>query len=179
MITVLHVIGLDPGDTTAWARLAVPYKSIYGNEPGEVLEFDVGEFYKDTNETVDGICSLARQTQSLAYLTGPALVCEDWDQDPRFKNTDPAVLSPVRIAAALGYAVYLGKAGDSLLMLQGRSMAKGTATDERLRAWGLYTEGSDHIRDATRQAITSIRRAKSKPHVRDLMWRPQNPPLWT
>jgi hypothetical protein len=170
VITVLHVIGIDPGKTTGWCRLTVPFKSIYGNAQSEILEWDFGELHKDENAMVDELCLLARTTQSLAYLTGPGLVCEDWSIDPRFKSTDPESLSPVRIAAALGYAVYLGKAGDSKLVLQDRSLAKSTATDDRLRAWGLYEPGSDHIRDATRHAVTALRRAKAKPEFRDRLW---------
>lgn len=194
MITVLHVLGIDPGKTTGWCRITIPYKSIYGDDPSQILEWDTGEFHKSENEQVDAICSLARTTQSLAYLTGPALVVscqsyditstppalvvEDWDQDPSFKSTDTEALSPVRLGAALSYAVHLGKAGDSHIVFQGRSLAKSTATDERLKAWGMYTVGSDHERDATRHAITALRRAKANPAFRDDLWARQNPPLW-
>jgi hypothetical protein len=171
MITELHTIGIDPGDTTGWCTITVPYKSVFFDQPSEILSWDYGEFQGAEELQVRNICSLARTTQSLAYLTGPVLVVEDWDVDPTFGSTDPAVLSPVRILAMLRYAAFRNEIPDSRVVPQGRTIAKSTATDERLKQWGLYTAGSDHIRDATRHAITALRRAKNNPEFRDACWR--------
>lgn len=167
----LHVIGIDPGENTGWCRLTIPRTSIYGKEPGEIVEWDYGEFTGPEPHQVRDICRLVRETQSLDFGVGPALVVEDFDIPPEAPTTDPVLLIPVRIAAMLRYAQFMGQLGpDALVMLQGRTDAKGTATDERLKLWGLYTAGSDHVRDATRHAIVAVRRAKAKVEVRNAMW---------
>ncbi len=101
-----------------------------------------------------------------------AIVCEDFDLMPRYPNTNAhTVLSPVRIAAKLALLACLDKIGDARLVMQGRTMAKSTATDDRLRAWGLYADrAGDHVGDATRHAITAVRRAKDSRELRENMW---------
>jgi len=185
----LHVLGIDPGGTTGWSLITVPRSSIYGKTPGQVLEFKYGEIHGPEDDQAIEISRLARQIQNLDYGIGPAVVVEDFDLMPHYNNTSAdVVLSPVRIAAKLQMLYHMGESeafrsgervrvslrlmGESLIVMQGRTMAKQTATDERLRAWGLYTHRTgDHIRDATRHAITAIRRAKSNQEFRDSMWR--------
>lgn len=168
----LHVLGIDPGGTTGWALLTVPRASIFGSQPASFLTIDYGEFYGPEDEQAIAIARLAREVQGLDYKIGPALVVEDFDLMAHYNNTDAAVvLSPVRIAAKLALLHHLGQTGDARLMMQGRTIAKETATDYRLRAWGLYIEQEgDHIRDAMRHAITSLRRAKDSAKFRDMMW---------
>lgn len=170
MTPEIHIVGIDPGGTTGWCRLTIPTRSIFGSEPGGILDWDTGEWRGDENKQADAICEFARTTQSLAYRIGPALVVEQWDHDPSFNNADEEPYSPLRIGAKLGYARHLGKMGDSTLNWQGRTQAKSTATDVRLREWGLYTKGSDHERDATRHAITALRRAKTDPRWAARLW---------
>jgi hypothetical protein len=175
----IHVLGLDPGGTTGWCRLTIPRLSLFGKQPSEIVEWDYGEFAGDEIEQVFQICRLAREVQGLSYRLGPALVIEDWDSDPSFKTTDPQALSPVRIGAMLRFAIGLGHMQnglavrmleDATLTFQGRTIAKSTATDDRLEAWGLYTAGSPHVRDATRHAVVALRRARSSAELRASMW---------
>jgi hypothetical protein len=174
----LHILGVDPGATTGWCRITVPRKTIYGDAPGEITEWETGEIKGDEPNQVRDLARLCRQIQSLDYKIGPAIVCEDFDVS-KLVTTDAEVLySPVRIAAMIRMCMALAAVpsytpmfGDALLVMQSRGMAKSTATDERLRAWGLWTKGSDHERDATRHAITALRRAKQKPAFRAQMWR--------
>jgi hypothetical protein len=158
----LHILGIDPGGTTGWARLTVPRMSIFGDEPSEIWEWDYGIFDGDEIEQAISISRLARTIQGLDYKTGPALMVEDWDQDPRFKSTDPTALSPVRIGSYLRLLHHQGAMGDSTLTFQGRTIAKRTATDDRLHAWHLYV-ANDHIRDAIRHAVVGLRRAADHP----------------
>jgi hypothetical protein len=170
MTPELHIVGIDPGGTTGWCQLTIPTKSIFGDEPGAIVEWDYGEFTGPEPKQAIAIGSLVRTIQSLAYKTGPALVCEDWDSDPRFKTTDPEALSPVRLGAMLKLLGEQKLLGDATLTFQGRSLAFSTATDARLKAWGLYVAGSDHIRAATRHAITMLRRAKAQPVLAAALW---------
>jgi hypothetical protein len=177
----LHVIGIDPGTHTGWARITVPRVSIFGDASPEVVEWDCGLFQGSEPEQVINIARLARETQGLDYHTGPALVIEAWDIDPEFDNTDPEILSPVRIGAMLtllryqtdqcrdhaGWPVWLG---DATITFQSRALAKQSVNDDRLKRRGFWTKGSDHIRDATRHALTALRRATENSEFAKELW---------
>lgn len=164
----IHVIGIDPGVTTGWARLTVPRASLYGGARGAILDWDSGEVFGPEEEQVKLLGRLARETQGLSYQVGPALVVEDFELMTDVLGED--VLSPVRIGAMLRYAAFRNELGDSRVFFQHRGQAKSTATDERLKAWGLYIRGSDHERDAMRHAITALRRASTSEDIRDELW---------
>lgn len=166
----LNMIALDPGGTTGICIAQVPRMSVYGSKPGRWLRLECREVTGDEDVQVDSICRIIREVQSLDYGIGPAVVGEQFDNDSPFNDDD--VFSPVRIMAKLEYARHLGKTGDSKIVYQTRGMAKSTATDDRLRAWGLYEEtvGSMHKRDATRHLITMLRRARKSARLRDRLW---------
>lgn len=166
----IHVIGVDPGGTTGWCRVTVPRASIFDRARSEIVEWDYGELAGPEVSQVFAFTRLVRETQSLDYKIGPAIVCESWDIDPRFKSTDPEALSPARIGAMLLYARECGQMGDAMVGFQSRVLAKTTLTDDRLRAAGMYVAGSAHIRDATRHALTFLRRAKQSQDLREEMW---------
>lgn len=169
----LHIIGIDPGGTTGWARLTVPRVSVLSGQPGEILEWDYGELQGTEPSQVRSLLRIARETQSLDYGVGPALLVEAWDQDPRFKNTDPEALSPARIGAMLAFCeeCYPELLGDAKLNFQSRVLAKTTMTDERLKRHGLWVPGSDHIQAAIRHAVTGLRRAKSSYAIAASFWK--------
>jgi hypothetical protein len=166
----IHVIGIDPGGTTGWCLLTVPRDTIFGREPGEILRWEYGEEGGNEAEQVLSLARLTRGIQSLDYQIGPALVVEAWDSDPSFKSTDPEALSPARIGGMLLYAKLRGDLSDALVTFQSRSLAKEALTDDRLKAAGMYVPGSDHIKDATRHALTALRRARKSPELRYAMW---------
>ena len=164
----LYVVGVDPGETTGIAVIGVPRGSIYAQEPGAVFHLEAHETAGSVTSQVNLICKIARR---IAGLTGPApaIMCEGFKL--RTKVTSQNVLAPVRVESALRYAVNTGRAGESLMppcIMPGE--AKGTATDDRLKAWGLWIPGSDHKRDAVRQCIMLVRRAKVDPAVRMSAW---------
>lgn len=173
----IHVIGIDPGGTTGWARFTIPRVCIFGDEEPSIVEWDYGVFQGPANEQVMAIARYARETQSLDYKCGPALVVEDWDPDPNFKVADKEVYSPIRIGAKLALLWHLSNPtipgpnwlGDATLTFQGRVIAKTTYTDERLKNLKLYV-ANDHIRDATRHALTAIRRARQNPEFAEELW---------
>lgn len=171
MVPELKIIGIDPGGTTGWAWLTVPRKCIYGKEPAQITEWDYGEVGGNELTQVKRLCELARTAQSLDYLVGPAMVIEGWDVDPEFKSLDEETLSPIRIGAMLKFAHYRGDMGkDVRLSFQSRGLAKEAYTDDRLRAAGMYVPGSDHIRDATRHALTALKRARKSVEYREVLW---------
>ncbi len=157
----LHIIGIDPGGTTGFCRLTVPRYSIFGDEPARIEEWDYGELAGLEPRQATELAVLAREVQGLDYKTGPALMCEAWDQDPSFESTDPEALSPARIGAMLTLLQFQGKLNDSTLHFQSRTFIRSSkaVTDDRLRKMGLYVPGSKHIQDATKHAIIGLRRA--------------------
>jgi hypothetical protein len=100
---------------------------------------------------------------------GAALVIEDFLL--RKKVMDRELLSPVRLTAALELAVdYEGF--HMTLHRQSPAEAKTTATDARLKEWGLYRRagGMEHARDADRHSITFLRKAKMRGSIRGEAW---------
>jgi hypothetical protein len=166
----LHVLGIDPGGTTGWYNITVPRYCMFGDEPSQIVEHDYGEFTGPEPRQSIEIARLAREIQSLDFRTGPAIMCEAWDQDPRFHSTDPETLSPVRIGAQLELLKEQKQLGDATLHFQSRSIAFSTATDERLHSWGLWIKGSEHVRAALRHAITALRRARENPDFANELW---------
>jgi len=166
----IHLMGIDPGGTTGWYNLTVPRNCIFGDAPSAILEHDWGEFTGPEPRQAIEIARLAREIQGMDYKVGPALVIEQWDQDPTFKSTDPEALSPVRLAAMLELLKEQKQLGDSSLVYQSRTLAFGTVTDERLKRWRLWVSGSDHVRAALRHGITALRRARENPEFAERLW---------
>jgi hypothetical protein len=168
----LKIIGIDPGGTTGWAWLTVPRYCIWGDAPSQIVEWDYGEISGPETKQVEKLCSIARTAQSLDYKVGPALIIEGWDVRPGFKSTDQDdPLSPIRIGAMLSYAHYRKEMGEDIrIAFQSASLAKEAFTDDRLRAAGMYVRSSRHVRDATRHALTALRRARGSAPFREALW---------
>lgn len=165
----LHIIGIDPGGKTGLCRFTIPRACIFSNAPSEIWEQEFRLFAGPEPEQALNIARYVRETQSLDYKTGPALIPEGWYQDPQFKSTDPEVLSPVRIGAMLVLLQCQGLLGDATITFQDRSIAMSTATDDRLKSWNLYGNQKD-IRAATKHAITALRRARQNQEFARKLW---------
>lgn len=100
---------------------------------------------------------------------GAAVVIEDFLL--RKKSMDRELLSPVRLTAALEYAVE-EQAMQMTLHRQQPSEAKTGADDERLKRWNLYKRagGQQHARDADRHAIIFLKKAKQRGSIRGQAW---------
>jgi hypothetical protein len=149
---------------------------MFRDEPSEITDWSTGEVYGDEDSQAVELARSIRGIQGMDWKLGPAVVCEDWDYGSPLK--DPAVYSPVRIAAKLKLLHHMGMMDDARFVLQSRTIAKSTATDERLRSWGFWVTGSDHERDAVRHAITALRRARQKKSVREKLWDPAWASIW-
>jgi hypothetical protein len=169
MTPEIIIIAIDPGGTSGLCRITVPTLSIFGNWPAEIIEWDYFALNGRETKQAREIAEYARQQQGLAFKVGPAVVSENWDQDPSFKSTDSEALSPCRINAMLAVLLDLGLMGDATLTLQPRAMAMSTMTDERLKQRHMYVTHKD-IRAATRHALTALRRAKTNPDLAVKLW---------
>jgi hypothetical protein len=166
------VVAIDPGGTTGWSVMCVEadalcdpdvsiLKSIAHRASGQV---DLGNEDAHAGELVE----------LLAAWPLAAVVIEDF-QLRTFKMSRE-LLSPVRITAKVEYALFHGLQDcvpeGRRVFKQNPSLAKSTATDDRLKQWRLYIRegGMEHARDADRHAITFLRRAKDKPKIRHAAW---------
>ena len=168
----LQLTGFDPGGTSGYVLLVVPRSCIFGDEDPQILEWDYGELNGPEPGQVTQLASLCRTWQGLAYKTGPAVVSEKWDADPTFKNADEEQYSPVRINGMLQYvwSEHPRLVGDATLHFQSRTQAFRAFNDERLRQRGLWTEGSAHIRAATKHALCALRRARESVQFAHELW---------
>ena len=185
LVTAPTVIGVDPGGTLGWSVMvvhpealvdpdvtilgnllhhangqirAIPPKVLTGKEP-KALELSLEERR----------CVRMLIQDVLSTWHGAAMVIEDFLL--RKKVMDRELLSPVRLTAALELALeYEGL--EMTLHRQSPSEAKSTATDDRLKSWGLYRRagGQQHARDADRHAITFLKKAKQRGSVRGAAW---------
>jgi hypothetical protein len=154
----LTVIGIDPGETTGWAKISIPRDSMFGDAPGEILDFKHGEFTGPETAQAKTFCRIAKR-----YIW-PTIALEDFTL--RTSVTSREVLAPVRVAAKIHLCIELGMAGSVIgVEWQLPAMAFDTMPDNRLRKAGLWVEGGEHERDAARHAMTLIRRAKRDPKL--------------
>jgi len=154
----LTVIGIDPGVTTGWAKITIPIDSIFGMASGEILDWQYGVLDGPETAQAQTFCHIAKR-----YIW-PAVAIEDFDNRKPLRNRE--YLAPVRVASKIQFAIEIGLAGQCCgLEWQMPAMAMETAPDHRLKKWDLYPPGPDHQKDATRHAITLIRRAKKDPKL--------------
>jgi hypothetical protein len=154
----LVVIGIDPGVTTGWAKITIPMDSIFGDEPGEIIDWKYGMLDGPETGQAQTFCRIAKR-----YIF-PAIAIEDFDNRRPLRNRE--YLAPVRVASKIEFCIQTGMAGQVTgHEWQMPSLAFETAPDDRLKRWGLYPPGPEHPKDATRHARTLIRRAKKDPKL--------------
>jgi hypothetical protein len=168
------VISLDPGGTTGWSVFSVEPDSLVDNDISilkSITHWRSGQIVGPEWQQEDSILEL------LAAWPGAAVCTEQFI--PRQANMGDEMYSPMRLNVLVKWAMRRGFDGvdefgnpPRQTFTQQPSMAMGTATDERLKAWGLYVRegGQEHARDATRHGITFLRRAKEKRNLRYRAW---------
>jgi hypothetical protein len=181
----LHVLSLDFGKVTGWARFTVPRERFYPDfreelpasykERPSVLDWKTGEIRGPESDQIWEVCRMVRAVQSLSWKVGPAVVPEGFDFGG--PQRDPEVYSPVRMTAMLMFCEEQTALLDNgKVTVMPRSLPKETYTDARLRELGFYVAGPDHRRDATRIALMALRRARAKMAYRDRLWGPREYP---
>jgi hypothetical protein len=167
----LWIQGIDYGKTTGVCLMSIPRASIFGNAPRSILSRHTWELTGSMRMQIRHITSIALR---VSMPTSPCLmVCEDFDLGGNRltgAGSEADVVASLRGGAALQHAVECGHAGNAVLVYQGRTLAFTTAKDERLKAWGMWDVGSDHKRDATRHAITMVRRISSGSVLASDIW---------
>lgn len=158
----LSVVWFDPGGTTGWCVMCVDGDAFL--KPGLNLERRIvhsaaGEITGTLESQLDEIIDLVDLWDFAAVGTEDFVL--------RKYSAGRELLIPVEVNAVLRYWC---KTVRRELHVQSPSLAKSTMTDERLRAAKLWTIGSDHARDATRHAMTFMRRCRDNGSLRDRAW---------
>lgn len=164
-------IALDPGGTTGWSVMCVEPDCLADPEISvlaSITHWAQGQVDGDEDDQARALVQL------IAAWPHAAVVVENFTL--RTFKQSRELLSPVRITAKLSYVMKHGledvAPAGRRMWLQEPSMAKSTATDDRLKDWGLYRRagGEEHARDATRHAITFLRRCSDRPKLRHNAW---------
>lgn len=164
------VIALDPGGTTGWSVMCVDVDALSDPDISilkSISHWAQGQVVGPENDQIKSIVDL------LAAWPNAAVVIEDFILRKYVQGRE--LLAPVRITAAVEYVFWRGAEGIGQpgrpVFKQQPSLAMKTATDDRLRTWDLYLrDGNEHARDATRHAITFLRRASERPQLRHRAW---------
>lgn len=172
LVTAPTVISIDPGGMTGWSIMVVhpeslsdPKVSILANiEHREHGQIGCGDPLTDEGERK----CVAALLSIIANWDGACVVIEDFHLRKMAKNRE--LLSPVRLTAMLEWELH--GTGAVTVLRQQPSIAMTTATDVRLKDWGLYQRagGQGHARDADRHSITHLRRCKASGALRGASW---------
>lgn len=124
-----------------------PFENYNAAVHAKGTRIDVGEV-RQVGEIVD----------LLARFPEAAIVIEDFQL--RTRSMDREALSPDRLRLAIESVELLYGSG-RVPYLQQPSLAKNTASDDRLKLAGLWAPGKPHANDALRHATTFLRRARA------------------
>lgn len=150
------VMTVDPGGTTGLVGAHVQVRSTMREtcEQGMLVHKGVevrGYWLDQAREVADSWRSF--QAEAVNRGIHPSrihLVCENYLPDPRRMGSGAVNLDPVWIGAAVCGLLEFEP------VWQTPAQAKQYATNDRLRQWGLWVVGSEHMRDANRHLATYV-----------------------
>lgn len=165
--TRIGVFAIDPGGTTGVAWGVFSWKGTVGKTvaEGQLMGSDqVGidhevEHAHEVLAHYERFCALCHR----AGVKRIVLIIEDFVLRPQVATKGREMLSPVRITAILE-GIAWGRYGAKLdYVLQGPSEAKGFATNDRLKRWGVQTHGGGrHAKDAWRHIAVYLAKLTTK-----------------
>lgn len=156
---------VDPGSTSGLAVIWVdPVRFLDLSQPTirSVIAWWVAYTHGPENDQTDAMRSVVSE---LGGPSGLTVGIETFTV--RQLNMDKSFLSSPRIGAKLDFTCWRGvrdwdgTVRRRAVWWQSPSDALTAITDDKLRRWGLYAPGADHVRDATRHALLHLRRIRS------------------
>lgn len=168
---IATIIAIDPGGTTGWSLMHVDPMALLPSNDIRVLDsiqewqhgqVDCGSTKGNLATSPYAGISTHGESAGANVLSGlirtwpgAAVVVESFQL--RQFSRDQDLLSPQRVTSKLEQDLWLNSRE---YFTQTPSEGKVSATDVRLREWGLYDKrgGLQHARDADRHAITFLRR---------------------
>jgi len=159
---VIYSMGIDPGGTSGWAIIGIPRNSMFNDAPRKIIVFTYGQITGSYTDQAVHLMDIAA-----SYKEPLAIAMESFY--PMKPIIDESYLSPLAVIHRVQMLIDMGHV-HLPIFYQTPNQAMQVANDERLRRWGLYVQGPDHIKDGTRHAITFIRRAKDSRPLRNTAW---------
>lgn len=165
--TRIGVFAVDPGGTTGVAWGVFSWKGTVGKTlaGGELLGSAQITDADELSHTSEILAALEdfRVLCRRAGVRRVEVVIEDFVLRPQIATKGREMLSPVRITAMIE-AGHLGLYRKRLeYTLQGPAEAKGFATNERLKKWGVQTHGGGrHAKDAWRHIAVYLAKLTTK-----------------
>ncbi len=166
---------VDPGGTTGWCVMSVNPEDLLGNKPVEkiIQHWQCGDSTGNENQMASEMLEFYDVWEDAAIGIERFVIRKFLQHD--------GFLSPVRVRAKIEYGLWLMEKWAAAeeerpvgrprhLWVQDPSLAKGTLTDDRQRAAGLWDPGADHKRDATKHCYTFLQRTMEKPKMRAYAW---------
>jgi hypothetical protein len=167
----LLVVGYDPGVTTGWAALRLDVEMLAsegfsslalrsgGGRNTDLLAWETGVFRGGDGAIADQMMGLVRGVWEEGWMEAGAssdvMAIAQEGFILRLMNSDPDLLSPVRINAVFDY---LCRTVPVPRRKQQPSDAKRVVTDDRLRRMNLWRSGwTEHEKDALRHAVLLAR----------------------
>lgn len=153
-----NIFAIDPGTTTGWAYVKDADPSIIPAGYCD-LEIAVGQMSGEEYQ----------QSYDLSRLIDRCWPCAIIIEDfiPRQINKERWFLSPVRVTNQLTMLLWLK---NRQWMLQQPALAKTTVPDSQLKGAMLYNIAQPHANDATRHALTFMRRIAAKGKTGQLLY---------
>jgi hypothetical protein len=147
------VLALDPGGTSGWCVLGIHPDAMSGDPGIRILDnvefWTAGEFAGNEDDQCDEIVEL------IEAWPGARLVTELFTL--RSRVTSSEVFSLERMNAILRWAIR-----PRYFVYQQPSLAMTTITDDRQKAMGFWIPGREHARDATKHALTFLKRQRDR-----------------
>lgn len=149
------ILAVDPGGTTGVAAghyelLGSMKRTVTTGQRMHKTAEVKGDWLEQANTIVQLAVRWAYTAQVEHHIPADRLhvVFENYIPDPKRVGAGATDLSPVWVGAPAG-AMIVNELGLDVVW-QTASEAKGYATNERLKQWGLWVVGSAHERDANR-----------------------------
>lgn len=162
---VLYIVGIDPGVTTGWCVLRIPYRALMVSGFRAValngIAWRVGQWTGPAPFQAEHCMALCRGV----WAEGEWRLGTDSDLflvtiesfTLRVQSTDASLLAPVRVTEAIHTLSWRTLPAPVVQFTP--SDALTVMPDSRLHALNMYTPGrEDHRRDATRHAILAARK---------------------
>lgn len=172
---VMPILAFDPGGTTGWSLLVLPKRwgtSISLSMPQDViLRSKVRWHHGQIDCSINEDSGVHHLIKLIDEWPSAAIVVEDFILRPHRNEMSRELLSPVRITAKIEHHLWKNR---RKMWLQTPAQAKTVGSDERLKAWGVYTRegGLQHARDADRHVMLFLRRCMGNKGIatRNVAW---------
>lgn len=164
----LVVVWADPGVTTGWSVHRVNISELLARgQVGSVsrMWWRIGQYRsRGTSEAVDSYQRLIRAVhEKLGEEDLFVIGSEGFTL--RVQSTDPALLEPVRFLAVLEDRMAGTEYGREIGVQVQQPGERSIISDDRLKLWGLWTNGMNHGRDAQKHGLAFLRRFASQPEL--------------